>query len=70
MLTFISGGIASIAFYQIVKPPLRYVFIFLGLITLTFYFRASFFIPLIGAGGTERWVAYPVICFWDVVNIF
>ncbi len=63
MTTFISGGIAAIASYQIVKPPLRYVFIFLGLITLTFYFRASFFIPLLGAGGTERWVAYPVVCF-------
>jgi hypothetical protein len=22
---------------------------------------ASFFIPIIGDGGTERWVAYPVV---------
>jgi hypothetical membrane protein len=63
MITFISGGIAAIASYQIVKPPLRYVFILLGLTTLVFYFRASDFIPLIGAGGTERWVAYPIVCF-------
>jgi hypothetical protein len=34
---------------------------FLGLISLIFLFFSGMFIPLLGDGGTERFVAYPVV---------
>jgi len=63
MLTFNIGAIAAIVSFKIVKTPLRYVFMVSGLVTLIFFWGASYFIPLLGAGGTERWVAYPVVFY-------
>lgn len=63
LLTFVSGGIAAILSYRITGPPLRYVFICLGSIALTFLFLSGVFIPSLGKGGTERWIAYPIV-FW------
>ncbi|MDJ0733166.1 MAG: DUF998 domain-containing protein [Nostocaceae cyanobacterium] len=61
MITFISGGIAAITSCKITPPPYRYIGIFLGVIALVFLFFANYFIPTLGSGGTERWVAYPIL---------
>jgi len=64
MLTFNIGGITAIASFTIIKTPLRYIFIVSGIITLLFFWGAPGFIPILGSGGTERWVAYPVVFFF------
>jgi hypothetical membrane protein len=63
MTTFIAGGVSAILSYQIVSSPLRYVFLLFGVISLVFLFMSQLFIPVLGMGGTERWVAYPIV-FW------
>jgi hypothetical membrane protein len=61
LLTFTMGGLSAIASFKIIAGPLRYISIVFGLITLITLFTANNFIPTIGDGGTERWVAYPVV---------
>jgi len=66
MMTFISGGIgAIIVSIKIVQPPIRYVFMILGIIALLFLISYPLFIPYLGLGGTERWIAYPIL-FWII----
>jgi hypothetical protein len=60
---FIAGGISAITSFKIVSSPLKYLFIFLGILTLIFLFGFKYFAPSLGAGGTERWVFYPTL-FW------
>jgi hypothetical membrane protein len=60
-ITFVSGGVACIMAFKIFPAPYRYVGIGFGLISLLFLFRSTYFIPFLGSGGTERWVAYPII---------
>jgi hypothetical membrane protein len=60
---FFSGGIAAITSFRIVRSPLRYLFIFFGLVTLTFIFLNKYLSKEFGAGGSERWIFYPVV-FW------
>lgn len=61
LITFISGGIAAITAFKITSAPYRYVGICFGAIALIFLFFANAFIPILGTGGTERWVAYPIV---------
>ncbi|KYC52048.1 MAG: hypothetical protein AMQ22_01027 [Candidatus Methanofastidiosum methylothiophilum] len=61
LTTFISGGIAAITSSKIIDAPFRYISICFGIIALFFLFSAGFFIPILGDGGTERWVAYPIV---------
>jgi hypothetical membrane protein len=61
LLTFNMGGLMAIASFKIVSAPFKYIGIIFGLITIVTLWTASFFIPIIGDGGTERWVAYPVV---------
>jgi hypothetical membrane protein len=61
LLTFNMGGLMAIASFKVVSAPFRYIGIVIGLITIFTLYTASFFIPIIGDGGTERWVAYPVV---------
>ncbi len=61
MTTFIAGGVAAILSSRVVSPPFSYIAIVLGLITLFTLFFAGLFIPILGDGRTERWVAYPVV---------
>jgi hypothetical membrane protein len=63
LLTFNMGGLMAITSFKIVSAPFKYIGIVFGLITIITLWTASFFIPIIGDGGTERWVAYPVV-FW------
>ncbi len=61
--TFVFGGIAGVTSSRIVRGPLRYVFIAFGVIALVCLFFSDALIPHLGDGGTEHWVAYPVL-FW------
>lgn len=63
LIIFISGGLAAILSFRLIKSPLRYIFILLGIISLTFLFGNKFTSKEIGAGGSERWVFYPIV-FW------
>ncbi len=61
LLTFFSGGIAAITSSKIVIPPFSYLGVIFGAITLFSLFSANPFIPILGIGGVEHWVAYPII---------
>lgn len=65
MLTFLSGGFCAITSLKIVTPPFKYIGIAFGSIALLTWFLAVFasatIISFIGIGGTERWVAYPIM---------
>ncbi len=65
MLAFLTGGVSAIASAKIVQPPYKYIGIVLGIISLTTWFMAVFspstLLQYIGIGGTERWVAYPLM---------
>ncbi|HII76274.1 MAG TPA: DUF998 domain-containing protein [Methanolinea sp.] len=61
LLTFISGGLAAIVSFEMTHPPFAYLLGLLGVITLFFLFFSPVFIPILGDGGTERFVAYPLI---------
>ena len=63
MATFVFGGLGAIASAKIINPPLNILFIVLGTLSLVFLFLSELFIPYLGMGGTERWVAYPIV-FW------
>lgn len=61
MLTFVAGGVAAIVSSRVVATPYRYLGIAYGSLALVFLFGAGYFIPILGSGGTERWVAYPIL---------
>ena len=61
ILTFISGGLAAIYSYSLINSPFKYLAILLGVISLFFLFTYQLFIPTLGGGGVERWIAYPII---------
>jgi hypothetical membrane protein len=59
-IAFIFGGLAAIASYRVVRLPLGYLSIFLGLLILVDVglYKADIFLGL-GAGGMERMIVYP-----------
>ncbi len=65
MLTFLSGGFCAITSFKIVTMPFKYISILFGSVALLTWFVAVFasatLISVIGIGGTERWVAYPIM---------
>lgn len=61
MTTFISGGLSAIYSFRLINSPLRYIAVLFGVICLFFLFTANMFIPVLGGGGVERWVAYPIV---------
>jgi hypothetical membrane protein len=61
LTTFVSGGLSAIYSYRIINSPLKYLAVIFGVISLFFLFTADVFMPLMGGGGVERWVAYPVV---------
>lgn len=65
MLAFLSGGVSAIAAAKITSGPFRYFGIAFGSIALITWFIAvlspNLLFPFIGDGGTERWVAYPIL---------
>ena len=63
LFVFLAGGMAAITSYKLVISPLKYVFMSFGIIALAFLFLQKLFIPILGVGGTERWLLYPEV-FW------
>lgn len=65
LITFFSGGIAAVLSARFVTPPFRYVATLFGLAGLVFLatgiLTPSSVVPLLGKGGTERWIAYPIL---------
>lgn len=65
LVAFGSGGVAAIYSGILFKPPFRYLAIFLGTISLVSLGLGLLdpfsIVPLLGKGGTERWVAYPTM---------
>jgi hypothetical membrane protein len=65
LVTFVAAGVSAIVSSRVTTAPFRTIAILLGGITLTFILLAFFFsnivFPILGDGGTERWVAYPSI---------
>ena len=65
MLTFLSGGLSAIASAKIASAPFKYIGILFGSVALFTWFAAMFvshiIFPVIGIGGTERWVVYPIV---------
>jgi hypothetical membrane protein len=65
LLTFVFAGVSAIVSSRVTSAPFRYACITLGGTTLIFlllaFFFASVIFPILGDGGTERWVAYPAI---------
>jgi hypothetical membrane protein len=61
MCAFVCGGLAAIVSYRIIRSPFRYAAIVFGLVTLFFLVANGYFIPILGGGGVERWIAYPVV---------
>ena len=64
-LAFFSGGFGAILSSTVIKGPFRPLSFILGSITLVFLLIGVFaphtIVPLLGNGGTERWVAYPAL---------
>ncbi len=60
ILTFASGGLAAVLSSKSVQGYFRYVAIGLGVVALVALFFSSLFVDTLGAGGIERWIAYPI----------
>jgi hypothetical membrane protein len=64
-VTFVAGGIAAILSSRIMVAPFRYLAVGLGCLVLTVLIfglgLSKLIIPILGIGGTERWVAYPLV---------
>ncbi|NWG09959.1 MAG: DUF998 domain-containing protein [Nitrososphaerales archaeon] len=61
-MVFAFGGISAIVSYKFEKPPLSYVSVVLGAVTILALVLMVFGIYLgLGVGGMERMVAYPAL---------
>ncbi len=71
LVTFISGSLAAIAAYKVEKPPLKYISVAMGVfalssvvsLVLVLAFSPSPLSAVLGRGGEERMVAYPVLAW-------
>jgi hypothetical membrane protein len=66
MVAFWAGGIAAVLTSRIVTGPFRYALMLLGainLLLLVSYFTLGDSNPMwvLGVGGAERWIAYPIL---------
>jgi hypothetical membrane protein len=61
LVAFVGGGLAAICSCRVIRSPFRYVAALLGLTTLVFLVANSYFGDILGMGGVERWIVYPVV---------
>jgi hypothetical membrane protein len=65
LTAFLFSGISAILTYKITNPPFAYLTVLFGTLTLIFLILGVGFskeiVPILGTGGTERWIAYPSI---------
>ena len=66
LITFLFGGIFAVASYKLEKPPLSYLSVVLGVVSLAalVLFATGNYFGL-GKGGMERMIAYPTL-LWAV----
>ena len=66
LITFLFGGLSAIVSYKLQKPPLSYVSVLLGALSLValVLFGSGTYLGL-GKGGMERMIAYPTL-LWAV----
>jgi hypothetical membrane protein len=66
LITFLFGGLSAIVSYRLQKPPLSYLSIILGVLSLLslVLFGSGVYLGL-GKGGMERMIAYPAL-LWAV----
>ncbi|MFQ6073678.1 MAG: DUF998 domain-containing protein [Candidatus Bathyarchaeia archaeon] len=66
LITFLFGGLSAIVSYRLQKPPLSFLSVLLGAMSLAALalFGSSTYLGL-GKGGMERMIAYPVL-LWAV----
>ena len=67
LAAFLFGNLAALCSHRMVRPPVSYVFILLGLIGLSALalYGGEMYLGL-GVGGMERMIVYPSI-FWAVL---
>lgn len=70
LLAFFMGGLAAIISYKVQKFPMNYFSVVLGgisLLVLVLYYILGQGSPfwVLGIGGLERWVAYPIL-LWGI----
>jgi hypothetical membrane protein len=61
MLAFVSGGLAAVLSYRVVVAPFRVIVAALGVISLLSLALNGALDAVVGVGGIERWIAYPVV---------
>lgn len=65
LAAFSAGSLAAITSFRFTNPPFRYFSLILGLIALSFLTLGVIFpstiVPILGRGGTERLVFYPIV---------
>ena len=65
LITFLFGGIAATYSSKVTSSPFKILAPIFGLTSLLFLFLGVVFphliVPVLGRGGTERWVAYPLV---------
>ena len=67
MMAFVFGGLSAVAAYRLQKPPLNFISIALGLLTLaSVVLLATGHDMSLGFGGMERMVVYPVL-IWSAI---
>jgi len=66
LITFLFSGISAIVSYKPAKPPLSYLSVILGGMSLAalVLFASGFYLDL-GKGGMERMIAYPAL-LWTI----
>jgi hypothetical membrane protein len=66
LITFLFAGISAIVSYKLQKPPLSYVSVVLGSVSLValVLFASGSYLDL-GKGGMERMIAYPAL-LWTI----
>lgn len=66
LITFLFAGISAIVSYKLQKPPLSYLSVVLGGVSLValVLFASGFYLGL-GKGGMERMIAYPAL-LWTI----
>lgn len=66
MIAFLFGGLTAVISYTAVKGAFRFIVLLLGSATLlTLFIGTAVLTNTLGAGGIERWIAYPVV-LWMV----
>jgi hypothetical membrane protein len=66
LIAFVFAPLTAIAAFRVTSAPFRYLSVSVGLLSLVAAIAGylgdnSYFVKLIGTGGTERWQVFPII---------